>query len=326
MSSPTRIELQATATEVGLRIDKFLHARLPDYSRNFLQKLIADGFVRVGEQFVKASYRLNSDDKISLTIPPPQPTELLAENIPIEIVYQDEALLVVNKPAGLVVHPGAGVRSGTLVNALLYHCRQLSDVGAPLRPGIVHRLDKNTSGLLVVAKTNIAHQRLSQQFAEKSAFREYLVLVWGNLENEEGTIDTLLNRSKRDRKMFAVAAQGKRAVTNFRVKQRFPFLTLVSVRLLTGRTHQIRIHFNYLHHPVFGDPEYHGRIKQLGRLENQTDRQFAKHLLQLMPRQALHAQQLGFLHPITGEQMHFHSEPPADFQAVLNELTAAAGK
>lgn len=326
MPSPTQIELQATATEAGLRLDKFLHARLPDYSRNSLQKLITAGFVRVAEQPVKASYRLNGDETISLTIPPPQPTELVAQNIPIEIVYQDEALVVVNKPVGMVVHPGAGVHSGTLVNALLYHCEHLSDVGAPLRPGIVHRLDKNTSGLLVVAKTNLAHQRLSKQFAEKSATREYLALVWGNLENDQGTIDTLLNRSKRDRKMFTVAPRGKRAVTKFRVKQRFPFLTLVSVRLLTGRTHQIRIHFNYLHHPIFGDPDYHGRTKQLGRLEKQIDRQFAKHLLQLIPRQALHARQLGFVHPITGEQMVFRSTLPPDFQAVLDELTAASGE
>ncbi len=314
------LEFVAGKDAAGVRIDKWLAQHLPEFSRSFLQKLISSELVRVNEKVVRASHRLSPGEIIEVEVPPPEKTEIAPQNIPLDIIYEDDQLVVVNKPAGLVVHPGAGVREGTLVNALIFHCRQLSSVGSRLRPGIVHRLDKNTSGLLVVAKTDRAHHHLARQFAEKQAFREYLALVWGTPEPPDGTVETFVNRSKRDRTVFTVSKQGKMAVTEYRVEEVLGFLSLLRVRLRTGRTHQIRIHMNYLHHPVFGDPEYHGRFKQLNRLRHSAERQLARQLLKVMNRQALHAFHLAFHHPISGERLAFEAPVPADFQQVLEIL------
>ena len=321
MDKPQQIELTVTPSDHHLRLDKFLHHHLPDRSRSYWQKLIEQGRVDVGGKVPRASYRVTAGETVRIIIPPPQETNLLPEDIPLDILYEDEHLLVVNKPAGMVVHPGAGVRKGTLVNALLFHCRNhLSGVGGRLRPGIVHRLDKDTSGLLVVAKNDAAHLSLSRQFSEKTAHREYLTLVWHRLKDEEGEIETRLNRSKRDRTLFAVAAEGKSAVTQYRVEQRFRFLTLLRVWLKTGRTHQIRVHFSHIHHPVFGDPQYHGRLKQIGQLPGKAERELARKLLEIIPRQALHARKLSFRHPISNRKMEFQAPLPPDFEHLLRVL------
>lgn len=302
------------------RIDVFLSQQYSEYSRSYLQKLILREFVKVNNSPVKVSYKIEAGDQIELIIPLPVETALQAEQIPLDIVYEDSNLLVINKPAGMVVHPGAGVHEGTLVNALMHHCRDLSGIGGRLRPGIVHRLDKNTSGLLVVAKNDRAHLDLQNQFTEKAAQREYKALVWGELSPQKGHIETFVNRSKSDRKKFAVTVQGKPAVTLYEAEEIFSFLTLVSVQLKTGRTHQIRIHFKHIHHPVFGDPEYSGRQKQLNRLSSFSQKKFAVYLLKYMKRQALHACRLSFSHPVYQKTMEFSAPVPDDFKKLLEEL------
>jgi len=303
-----------------MRLDKFLSLQLTEHSRSFLQKLIADKLVTVNDRPEKASYKLAVEDRVQVEIPPPEETEILPEDIPLEVVYEDPALLVVNKPAGMVVHPGAGNRNGTLVNALMHHCTDLSGIGGRLRPGIVHRLDKNTSGLLVIAKNDTAHVQLQQQFSEKSAYREYRALVWGKPDPATGEIENHLARSKSDRKLFTVADEGKIAITHYETEQSFEFLSLLNVRLKTGRTHQIRVHMRHLGHPVFGDPEYAGRDKQLNRLSALSRRNFAVYLLKHLKYQALHAFRLGFKHPINGEQMEFTVELPKKFVQLLEKV------
>lgn len=314
------LEYTVNRDEEALRVDKFLYNQLPRYSRTFFQKLIDNGQVTVNGASVKSSFKVSSGDVIRLEIPPPVETGIEAENIPLKIIYQDKDIIVIDKPAGMVVHPGAGVKSGTLVNALLYHCKDLSGIGGRLRPGIVHRLDKNTSGVLVVAKNDQAHIHLAKQLQERSMGREYTALVWHNLPDDQGEIDTTLNRSKKDRKKFTVTRQGRRAVTHFRVIRRFGFLTLMRIRLETGRTHQIRVHLNHIHHPVFGDPDYNGRTKQLSQVGKQSDRLLAKELLGNIDRQALHAGYLKLMHPSSGELLEFESPLPDDISTVLNKL------
>jgi 23S rRNA pseudouridine1911/1915/1917 synthase len=303
------------------RIDRFLAVKLPQYSRSFLKRLIDHGLVQVNDRHIKPSHIAGTGEQILVNIPEPVETEIAPEKIPLDIIYEDPHLLVVNKPAGLVVHPGAGVRAGTLVNALLYHCKDLSGIGGRLRPGIVHRLDKLTSGLLVVAKDDQSHRHLQKQFAEKTAQREYRALVWGRVEPKTGRIETLLNRSKTDRKKFSVSTTGKAALTNYEVEIYFNFMTLVKVWLKTGRSHQIRVHFKYLNHPVFGDPEYSGRNKQIKGISNLPHRKLALNLLGMMGRQALHAYSLGFVHPIRKKRMDFSVPLPDDFQNVLSKLS-----
>ncbi|NOX38130.1 MAG: RluA family pseudouridine synthase [Calditrichaeota bacterium] len=315
-------EFRVEAGDRGERIDRFLARKLPDFSRSYIQKLIEKQLVRVDTRTVKPSFKLEANQHIVVEIPPPEETEIKPQPIPLDVVYEDDHLLVIHKPAGLVVHPGAGVREGTLVNALMYHCRDLSGVGGRLRPGIVHRLDKNTSGLLVVAKDDRTHLGLQKQFAEKTARREYRALVWGRLKEPSGRIETLVGRSPGDRKKFTVTREGKLAITLYQVERYYAFLTLVRVQLKTGRSHQIRIHFKHIHHPVFGDPEYGGRNKQLNRLTHLSEKRLAQQLLKIMPRQALHAYKLGFVHPITGKSMVFEIDLPEDFQQVLAVLEA----
>ncbi len=304
----------------GKRLDQVISAKIPDYSRSFYQKLAKTGNILVNGKVAKSAHKLSFGDVVVVQIPAPEPTILQPENIPLSIVFEDEHLIVVNKPAGLVVHPGAGVRNGTLVNALLYHCQDLSGVGGRMRPGIVHRLDKNTSGLLVVAKNDAAHIALQKQFSEKTARREYRALLWGNMKAPAGKLETFLNRSKSDRKKFVVAETGKHAVTFYEVETSFSFLTLIKVWLKTGRTHQIRVHFNHLNHPVFGDPEYSGRQKQIKRLSALSDKKLALTLLSLMKRQALHAYRLVFEHPAMKKEMEFTVELPLDFRQSIEIL------
>lgn len=322
MQSAKKYDFKIQAEGGGQRIDRFLSTKLPEHSRAFYQKLIQKAFVTVNELSVKPSYKLELNDYVHVQIPPPEETQILAENIPLDVVYEDSNLLVVNKPAGMVVHPGAGVQQGTLVNALMYHCKDLSGVGGRLRPGIVHRLDKNTSGLLVVAKNDSAHIALQKQFAEKTANRIYQAIVWGNTLMNEDRIETFLNRSKSDRKKFSVASNGKSAITYYKVKQLFSFLTWVEITLQTGRTHQIRVHFNHLHHPVFGDPDYSGRKMQINRLSTLSEKNFALYLLKQIHRQALHAYRLSFHHPATAERMHFEVSLPKDMKNLLDKLNS----
>ncbi len=315
---------QVPDTIAPLRLDRFLAEQLPDLSRSFIQKLIDKGQVHLdGKPVTKASHKIMGGELLQVTIPEPEESHLVPQNLPIEIVYEDDHLVVVNKPPGMVVHPGAGVKEGTLVNALLYHCRQLSGVGGKLRPGIVHRLDKETSGLLVVAKDDVTHVGLQRQLAEKTARREYKALVWGTPDPPEGVIETFMGRSPRDRKKFAVRPDGKYALTLYRVEEVLGFLTLVNVQLKTGRSHQIRVHFKHIHHPVFGDPDYGGRQRMLGQLSTLWEKRLAQQLLKMMPRQALHAYRLGFVHPVTGKWMQFEVDLPDDFSQIISKLKAA---
>lgn len=301
------------------RIDIFLSREIANSSRSQIQKWIKNGLVAVDQNPVKVNHLVKPFERISVEIPRPVPPDILPESIPVAIVYEDEHLLVVNKPAGMVVHPAYGHSTGTLVNALLGHCGRLSRENAAERPGIVHRLDKDTSGLLVVAKNDHVHRELAKQFSEKSTSRIYQALVWGQNLHPKGTIDTFLSRSSRDRKMFSVSQAGKNAVTHYQVEKMFDFLSFLELKLETGRTHQIRVHLAHIGHPVFGDPTYGGRTKQLIGL-NRSQTAFAVELLNLMQRQALHAKTLGFVHPITQKEMQFDSELPEDMERVLDKL------
>ncbi len=290
------------------RLDLYLSGYLPDLSRSRIQQLIQEGAVRINGGAVKPSYRVRAGDCVAVEIPKAHfPLQLEAESIPLSVAYEDGHLLVVDKPAGMVVHPAPGSWSGTLVHALLAHCDDLSGINGVLRPGIVHRLDRNTSGLLVVAKSDAAHRHLSAQLESRTVSRGYTTLVWGRVE-ESGAIDAPIGRSARDRKKMGVRADGRRAVTHYAVGEEFAFLTQLDLRLETGRTHQIRVHLQHLGHPVFGDPDYSGR--SLVRGVAQQHRRRAEELLALIPRQALHARHLGFVHPVTGERIELESPLP----------------
>ncbi|MCK5737566.1 RluA family pseudouridine synthase [bacterium] len=310
-----------------IRLDQFLTDTLPDASRSFAKKLIKNGQVLVNAVCQeKANYRVHPNDFILVNVPPPRKLDMIAQDIPLDIVFEDDHLLVINKSAGLVVHPAAGNYEGTLVNALLHHCSNLSGIGGVERPGIVHRLDKNTSGLLVVAKDDVSHRGLSEQFANRTIVREYYALLWGHLKESEGRVETWLNRNTKDRKVMMVSSEGdgKFAATNFQVLKEFAFTSLVTFKLDTGRTHQIRIHAKHLGHPLFGDPEYHGRERQVSQLLPRH-RYFAEKLLNEMPYQALYARKLGFTHPVTGKFMEFESNFPDAFQSVLDQIEAYEG-
>lgn len=283
------------------RIDKVLTILEPEITRSQLKNLINDGHVTVNGQPVKPKYKVQAGDKISLVKPEPQSLELTPENIPLDIVYEDDDVIVVNKPQGMVVHPAPGHPDHTLVNALLYHS-PLSTINGTFRPGIVHRIDKDTSGLLMVAKNDLAHQSLAEQLRNKTNKREYLALVYGQIKEDEGTIDAPLGRNPQDRKKQAVVKDGRHAVTHFKVMKRYDNFTLVKCILETGRTHQIRVHMKYIGHPLVGDPLY-GPRKVIGK-----DGQF------------LHAALLGFKHPRTGEEMVFEAPLPENFQKMLDKL------
>ncbi|NLN86031.1 MAG: RluA family pseudouridine synthase [Syntrophomonadaceae bacterium] len=287
----------------GERLDLFIADGLADLSRSLVQNLIKSGQVLVDGQRVKASYRLGEGQQVEVELPVPQPVSITAENLPLDIIYQDEDLAVIDKSKGMVVHPAHGNWEHTLVNALLFHIKDLSGINGELRPGIVHRLDKDTSGVMVVAKNDHAHRNLAEQIKDHSITREYTTLVHGNIKENLGTIDAPIGRSKLDRKKMAVVKEGRPAVSNYEVLRRFQNYTLLKVTLLTGRTHQIRVHFSHIKHAVVGDPLY-GSAKKHFDLDSQ----------------ALHANRLGFIHPRSGGALEFTSPLPPYFNDILARL------
>jgi 23S rRNA pseudouridine1911/1915/1917 synthase len=303
------------------RIDLFLAGQIENATRSKVQKLIEAKLVKVNGDFIKPSYKVLPNDIIEAVIPiSPRPESTDAEDIPLNIVYEDEYLIIVNKPAGMVAHPAYSNYTGTLVNALLYHTKKLSGLNVPGRPGIVHRLDKDTSGLIVVAKDDWTHVQLAKQFSKHSIEREYWAVVWGKLKDKKGEVDTFITRSKKDRKKFAASiSEGKHAVTLYEVLEEYEFASLLKINLKTGRTHQIRVHLSSINHPVFGDPTYGGREIVYGaNLPKMVSR--IKNLLDIMQRQALHAKSLGFVHPHKKELVRFDSELPNDIVCLLSEL------
>lgn len=306
-----------------LRIDKFLTDRLPNATRNRVQDAIRDGFVLVNEKPVKPNYKIHPEDTITVSLPePPRDTDVVPENIPLNIVYEDEHLLVVNKEAGMVVHPAFNNWSGTLVNALTYHFQQLPEMeGNEGRPGLVHRIDKDTSGLLVIAKTELAMNSLARQFFNHSIERTYYALVWGVPEEPRGTIDVFLGRSLKDRRVTAAFPDGdfgRTAITHYEVLKDLRYVSLLKCNLETGRTHQIRAHMKHIGHPIFNDATYGGDRLVKGTIFTKY-KQFVDNCFKLIPRQALHAKSLGFVHPATKEFVQFESDLPADFSAVLEK-------
>ena len=299
--------IQISVEEEGLRADKLLAAALEDMTRSAIQNLMEEGRVTCRGKVLTKSTKLKIGDQIQVELPEVRPLEVLPENIPLEVVYEDDDLLVVNKPKGLVVHPAPGHESGTLVNALLYHCGDsLSGINGVARPGIVHRIDKDTSGLLMVAKNDFAHTRLAQQIQEHSFTREYSAVVYGSIKDETGKVDAPIGRHPTDRKKMAVlpySSTARNAVTHFWVVKRFEGFTQLRLQLETGRTHQIRVHMAYMGHPVAGDPVY-GPKKVIMQLQGQC----------------LHAKVIGFTHPETGKRLLFESELPAYFQNFLKKI------
>ena len=300
-----KFEFTIDNKNISKRIDKFLSENIPDTTRSALQGYINDGCVTVNDTAVSKNYKTRFNDVVTVLVPDPVELEAVPENIPLDIIYEDNDVIVVNKPKGMVVHPASGNYNGTLVNALLYHCKDsLSGINGVLRPGIVHRIDKNTSGLLIVAKNDIAHKSLAEQIKEHSFTREYETIVYGNIKEDTGTINQPIGRNPSDRKKMAVTAQNsKNAVTHFTVLERFNEFTHLAVKLETGRTHQIRVHMAYINHPVAGDDVY-GPKKVITKLGGQC----------------LHARKIGFIHPVSGKYLEFTSELPEYFSSFLKEL------
>jgi len=312
--TPGRHALTVAAEEAGLRLDIFLSRRAPGLSRSAASRLIREERVRASGKRAKPGLLLAAGELVELDVPEPAGARALPEDLPLTILYEDDDLAVIDKPAGIVTHPAAGHDSGTLVNALLHHLKNLSGIGGELRPGIVHRLDKDTSGLLLVAKSDRAHHALSSGIQERRITRRYEAVVWGHPAGDQFTLETRLGRDPKARKRFAVVApgrQGKTAITHFQVLRRFSEFTLMQLRLETGRTHQIRVHCRHLNLPVVGDREYgkRGEASQLQKLG-----------LPRPERQLLHAVRLEFSHPLTGQPMAFASPYPADFSEFLNAL------
>jgi 23S rRNA pseudouridine1911/1915/1917 synthase len=302
--------------QVGMRLDLFLAACLPGLTRSAIQRLIEQGEVLVDGKGGKASLKLRGGEQVAVSVPPPRASAVVAEEIPLRILYEDGDLVVIDKPAGMVVHPGAGNSSGTLVNALLAHCRDLSGVGGELRPGIVHRIDKDTSGILVVAKHDVSHQALARQFRDHSVKRVYLALVFGAMKTEGGRIEGVIGRNPRERtKMSGAVRRGRHAVTHWRLEERFAEVSLLRLRLETGRTHQIRVHLSEAGHPLLGDGVYGGG----GRLPGLKDTRL-RSMVKALGRQALHARTLGFLHPVSGTWLEFESPLPQELQSILDYL------
>ncbi|MCL6524899.1 MAG: RluA family pseudouridine synthase [Thermoflavifilum sp.] len=317
-----RLLITVDKRQEPMRIDKYLTHRLPGISRNRVQQAIEAGWVKLHDKQVKANYKVKPGDQIEVWLfPQPDTEEIIPEPIPLDIVYEDEHVLVINKPAGMVVHPGNGNYSGTLVNGLAYYLQASAGSAEQLpRWGLVHRIDKNTSGLLVVARSALALNHLAQQFFEHTTERRYIALVWGDLPANAGTIQANIGRHQRYRQLmdaYPDGSYGKEAITHYRVLERFYYVTLVECRLETGRTHQIRVHMQHFGHPLFNDETYGGNRIVKGTIYSQY-KDFVQHCFTLMPRQALHAQTLGFIHPATGQRMFFEAPLPDDFQAVLD--------
>lgn len=313
----------ADPNQTLLRIDKFLMDRLPGVTRNKVQNGIKDGFVLVNENTIKPNYKVHPNDVIKVSLPePPRDTEVVPENIPINIIYEDDDLLVVNKEAGMVVHPAYQNWSGTLVNALTWHFQNLPTMpNNDGRPGLVHRIDKDTSGLLVIAKSESAMTHLAKQFFDHSIERSYHALIWGEPNDEEGTINVNLGRSLKDRRVTAAFPDGdygRRAVTHYKVLKNLRYVSLIQCRLETGRTHQIRAHMKHIGHPLFNDATY-GGDKILKGTTFSKYKQFVENCFKMIPRQALHAKSLGFVHPTTGKKMYFESDLPDDLTQVIEK-------
>ena len=306
----SQISLQADETYMDERLDKFLSAMLPDQSRSYLQKIIKDGKVLVNGEPKKSSYRLEDGDEVTADLPELKSPDIEPENIPLDILYEDDSILMVNKPKGMVVHPSAGHYTGTLVNAVLWHCQgQLSGINGVSRPGIVHRIDKDTTGVLVVCKNDAAHNAVAAQLKEHSITRKYRTIVHGVIKEDEGTVDAPIGRHPTERKKMASGVKnGKRAVTHYRVLERFQGYTYVECQLETGRTHQIRVHMASIHHPLLGDTVY-GPAKDSHHLEGQT----------------LHAMVLGLIHPVTGEYLEVEAPLPEYFENLLKKFRAMSG-
>ncbi|HEY0139582.1 MAG TPA: RluA family pseudouridine synthase [Thermoanaerobaculia bacterium] len=316
MVSETREAVVGNAQD-GLRLDRALGELFPGHSRSFLSRLVDDGHVSVDTRLAaKPSQRVAAGQKIALVLPDPEPAAAVSQDLPLTILYEDHDVVVLDKPAGLVVHPAAGHRDGTLVNALLFHLDDLSGVGGELRPGIVHRLDKDTSGVMVVAKHDLAHRKLTSAWNSDAVRKEYFALVYGTPDPERGLIDAPIARDPRDRKKMAVVDGGRRAVTAYEVVERFRGTSLVRCRLHTGRTHQIRVHLKHRGHPLVGDPVYTG-----AQWRGIPDKRIQRALAQF-PRQALHAARIAFPHPSSGESMSFEAPLPADFAGLLATLNA----
>ncbi len=299
----TQERIIITENEAGMRADVAL-AQLLEITRSNMQKLLEEGRAVRGQKIIKSNYRVKAGEEILVELPEPQPLDVQPEDIPLDIIYEDDDVVVVNKARGMVVHPAAGNYSGTLVNALLYHCHNLSGINGVIRPGIVHRLDKDTSGIMICAKNDSAHLSLSEQIQSKTAQRTYLAVVRGNVKNDSGVIETQIARDKNDRKKMAVVTEGGRqAITEYEVAERFGKYTVVKCRLKTGRTHQIRVHMEYLGYPLVGDPKY-----------SPLKTPFA------INGQALHSLTLSFTHPRTGERLTFEAPLPEDMKKILTRL------
>ena len=322
--------LKISKGQVSLRIDKFIMMQIANSTRTKVQHACEAGFVLVNGKPVKSNYKIKPLDEISIMLTvPPRSVEVIPENIPIDIVFEDDYIVLVNKKPGMVVHPAYGNYTGTLVNALAYHFENLPKSRSKLnhdlyleRPGLVHRIDKNTSGILIIAKTELAMTRLSKDFYDRTMDRKYMAICWGDLKQDSGTITANVGRNLRNRKVmdtFPVDSEhGKHAVTHYKVLERFGFITLVECKLETGRTHQIRVHFKSIGHPLFNDNEY-GGDQILKGLNTAKYRHFVQNCFDILPRQALHAKTLGITHPITGEKLFFNSEVPDDMVQVLEK-------
>ena len=311
----------ADSGQQALRVDKFLMNRIENATRNKIQQAAKAGSVRVNDVVVKSNYKVKGGDQVKVLFThPPYENLLVGEDIPLDIVYEDDALVVINKAAGMVVHPGHGNYNGTLLNALLYHFKSLP-LNANDRPGLVHRIDKDTSGLLVVAKTEKAMTHLAKQFFDKTSQRSYYALVWGDVKDDTGTIEGHIGRDPKNRLLMTVfpdGDQGKEAITHYEVVERFGYTTLVRCRLETGRTHQIRAHMKHIGHTLFGDARYGGDNILKGTTFTKY-KQFVDNCFKLLPRQALHAQTLGFVHPISGKSMSFEAPLPNDMLTALDK-------
>ena len=312
-----------------LRIDKFLTDRVENSTRSRIQNAIEAGLVKVNDKITKANYKVKPFDVITVSLPtPPRNNEILPENIPLNIIHEDEDLVIVNKPAGMVVHPAYGNWTGTLVNALVYHFQNLPHYQeGEIRPGLVHRIDKDTSGLLVIGKTEKALNLLAKQFFDHSIERSYYALVWGQPKETKGSINAPLARSKKDRKIMDTYPQGtefaKKAITHYEVIETYKYVSLIKCHLETGRTHQIRVHLRSIGHPLFNDETYGGNKILKGTI-TQKYKQFIENCFEIIPRQALHAKSLGFIHPTTQKKVFFESDLPQDFQLVLEKWSKFA--
>jgi len=318
-----RLQFTTDKRQEPLRIDKFLMNRIEGATRNKIQQAIEEGFIIVNNEKVKPNYRIKAQDEIIVyETRRPESSQIIAEPMPLNIVYEDEAIIIINKPHGMVVHPGCGNYTGTLINGVLYHMQQQQlDTENLTRVGLVHRIDKDTSGLIVIAKTETAMSFIAAQFKKHTVHRRYIALAWGDFDDDEGTVEAHIGRNLRFRKImdaFPDGEHGKEAITHYKVLERFNYVTLLELRLETGRTHQIRVHMKYIGHPLFNDATYGGDRIVKGTIYAKY-KQFVDNCFELLPRHALHAKELGFVHPVSKEWIQFNSEIPVDMESVIEK-------